>query len=79
MTFGLENLFFFQKIFEFSLHNTRDVMKGARGTQFLGRRITTGGKKLQQCHKHFFQNSTFASERPQVQTWGAKLASPGAI
>ena len=32
----------------------------------------------QQCHKHFLQYNAFASERPQVRTWGAKLASfPG--
>ena len=24
----------------------------------------------QQCHKYFLQYSTFASERPQVRTWG---------
>ena len=29
-----------------------------------------GAKKSQQCDKHFFQNTTFASERPQVRTWG---------
>jgi len=27
-------------------------------------------EKSQQCHKYFLQYSTFASERPQVQTWG---------
>jgi len=27
-------------------------------------------KKSQQCHKHFLQYSTFASERPHAQTWG---------
>jgi len=40
--------------------------------------IAGGAEKSQQCHKCFFQYSTFASERPQVRTWGAKLAScPG--
>ena len=34
-----------------------------------------GAKKSQQCHQHFFQNSTFASERPQVRTQGGKLVS----
>jgi len=29
-----------------------------------------GAKKSQKCHTHFLQYSTFASERPQVQTWG---------
>jgi len=36
-----------------------------RGTESL-----RGGKKSQQCHTHIFQNSTLASERPQVRTWG---------
>ena len=60
------------------MHNTRDVTKGAReqGAQFLGRRITTGGKKSQQCHNQFFQNSTFASERPQFGTWGRQTCIP---
>jgi len=30
-----------------------------------------GAEKSQQCHKYFLQHSTFASERPQVRTWGA--------
>jgi len=29
-----------------------------------------GGEKSKQCHKHFLQSSTFASERPQFRTWG---------
>jgi len=49
----------------------RGVMKGARGAEFPGRRITVwGAEKAQQCHKYFLQCSTFASERPQVRTWG---------
>jgi len=37
-----------------------------------------GVAKSQQFHKYFLQYSTFASEKPQVWTWGAKLAScPG--
>jgi len=49
-----------------------------KGAQFSGRRITAGGAKKQQCHKYFLQYSTFASEKHQVRTWGAKLAScPG--
>jgi len=37
-----------------------------------------GAEKSQQRHKHFLQYSEFASERYQVRTWGAKLAScPG--
>ena len=63
---------YFQKIFRFLLHNTRDVTKGS---QILGRRITTGAKKSQQCHNQIFQNGTFASERPQVRTWGRHLTS----
>ena len=27
------------------MHNTRDVTRGGKGAQFLGRRITTGGAK----------------------------------
>jgi len=38
--------------------------------QSRGHRINAGAKKSQQCHKHLFQNSTFASEKPQVRTWG---------
>jgi len=63
---------------------SRGVTTGVRGAQFHGRRITPGdaeilrgapndcggAKKSQQCHKHFLQYSTFASERPQVRTWG---------
>jgi len=43
-----------------------------RGAESLrGRRMTAGGaEKFQKCHKHFLQYSTFASERPQVRTWG---------
>ena len=67
---------YFQKIFQFLLHNTRDVTKGARGHSFSGAESLRGGKKLQQCHNHFFQNSTFASERPQVQTWGHQTCIP---
>jgi len=54
---------------------------GARGAQFPGRRITAGGvEKYQQCHKYFLQYSTFASEKPQVRIWGAKLAAcPGRL
>jgi len=37
-----------------------------------------GTKKSQQRHKHFLQNSTFASERLRFEHGGAKLAScPG--
>jgi len=49
--------------------------EGGKGAQFPGRRITAGGaEKSQQCHKYFFQYTTFASERAQVRTPGAKLA-----
>jgi len=35
------------------------------------RRITAlGAEKSQQCHMHFLQYSEFASEIPQVRTWG---------
>jgi len=57
----------------------RGVTREGKGSQFPGRRITAGGaKKSQQCHKYFRQYSTFASEKHQVRTRGAKLASwPG--
>ena len=56
---------------------------GAKGTQFPmapnhygGHRISAGdAEKFQQCHKYFLQCSTFASERPQVGTWGVKFVS----
>jgi len=36
-----------------------------------GCRITAEGvEKSKQCHKHFLQNNTFVSERPQVRTQG---------
>ena len=58
---------------------------GGEGVQLPGRRITMeapsdcgGAKKSQHCHNYFLKHSTFASERPQLLTWGAKLAScPG--
>jgi len=49
----------------------RGVTRGARGhnspgaESLTGRQITVGGaEKTQQCHKHFLEYSTFASERP---------------
>jgi len=45
----------------------RGVTTGERGVQFPVRRITAGSSK---SPKHFSQYSTFASERPQVRTWG---------
>jgi len=33
--------------------------------------MTAGGAEIsQKCHKYFLQYSTFASESPQVRTWG---------
>jgi len=63
---------YFQKIFRFLLHNTRDVTRGQGGTISRAPNHYGGGKKSQQCYNHFFQNSrpTSASERPQVRTWG---------
>jgi len=40
----------------------------ARGGR--GRNNSPGAEKPQQCRKYFLQYSTFASERPQVRTWG---------
>ena len=58
---------YFRKLFRFLLHNTRGV---TRGHNSQCAESLLGAKKSQHCHKHFFQNSTFASERPQVRTWG---------
>ena len=45
--------------------------KGGKGTKFTGRRITTrAAEYFQLCLTYFFQYSTFASEIPQVRTWG---------
>jgi len=73
MMFRLENLCVFGKFLQFLLHNTSDVTSGARST-IPGRGITAGGQKGP-SHKHFFQNSTFASKRPQVRTWGRQIVS----
>jgi len=53
-----------------------------RGAQFPERRVTMGvrnhcgapngcggAKQSQQCHKYFFQYSTFSSEKPKFRTW----------
>ena len=63
-------IFYFRKIFRVLLNNTRDVTRGGRGQNSPGAESLLVTKKSQQCHKHFFQNSTFASERLQVRTWG---------
>jgi len=56
----------------------RGVTRGARGAQLPGRRIIMGTPKNPNNATSTFFNSRFASERPQVRTWGAKLAScPG--
>ena len=57
-------LFLFQKILWFLLHNSRDVTSGAREHNSPDAKSLREAKKYQQWHKHFFQNSTFASERP---------------
>ena len=56
---------------------TKGVTRGERGLRFPGRRIAMGApndcegaEKSQQCHKYFLQHSVFASEWPQVRTWG---------
>jgi len=55
----------------------RDVTKGGKRGTRPERRVTTGApnhcggvEKSQQYHKYILQYSTFASKRPQVQTWG---------
>jgi len=67
---------YFRKIFRFSSHNIRDVTKVARGHNSPGAKSLRGAKRSQQCHKHFFQNSTFASKRPQVRTWVRQTCCP---
>jgi len=56
----------------------RGVTSGARGAQLPGRRIIMGTQKNPNNVTSTLFNSRFASERPQVRTRGAKLAScPG--
>jgi len=67
--------------FRFSCTNVSRGHNYPGAESLRGHRITAGDAgKSQQCHKYFLQYSAFASERPQVRTWDAKLAScPGAI
>jgi len=76
MTIGLEHSFVFGKFSDF-LHNTRNVTKGGKGAQFRGRRVTVGAKKSQQCHRHFFQNSSLHlfPKDLRFEHGGAKLVS----
>jgi len=69
------NFVYFRKLFRFLLHNTRGVTRASRGHNSPCAESLLGAKHSQQCHKNFFQNSTFASERPQVRIWGTKLVS----
>ena len=56
----------------------RGVTRGARGAQLPGRRTIMGTPKNPNNVTSTFFNRRFASERRQVRTWGAKLAScPG--
>jgi len=66
---------YFRKIFRVLLHNTRDVTRGERGNNSPGAESLLVTKNSQQCHKHFFRNSTFASERAQVRIWGRQIFS----
>jgi len=59
----------FQKIFRVLLHNPRDVTRGERGNSFLAQNHRGGSKSPNIVTSSFFQNSTFASERPQIWTW----------
>ena len=48
----------------------------ARGARFPGLRMTAGSvEKSQQYHKYFLQYYEFASERPQVRTWGRQTCA----
>jgi len=66
---------YFQKIFRFLLHTTRDVTRGARGAQFPGCRITVGSQKSQQCHKQCFKTVRLLPKDLRFEHGGAKLAS----
>ena len=63
---------YFRKIFRFLLHHTRDIKRGKGGTIPLSPNHCRGPKSHNNVitYKHFFQNSTFAFERPRVRTWG---------
>ena len=63
---------YFQKIFRFLLHTTRDVTKGA---QFPGCRITAGSQKSQHCHKQFFKTVHLLPKHLRFEHGGAKLVS----
>jgi len=62
-------------------HNQGRNEGGAKGTQFLGRRITAGGASNNITSTYFHQYSTISSEKPKVRTLGAPnlLLAPGAI
>jgi len=74
MTFGLKSLLIFGKFSDFCCITPETDRRG-QGAQFPGRRITAGNQKVTTMTQVLFQNSTFASKRPQVRTWGAKLVS----
>jgi len=52
------------------LPSRRVTRVGKRGTTPQAPNHCRGAAKTQQCHKYFLQHSIFASERPQVRTWG---------
>jgi len=72
MTFGLENLLIFGKFSDFYCTSPGVYRWRTRGHNSPDAESLREPKKSQQCHKHFVQYSAFASERPQVRTWGCQ-------
>jgi len=63
-------------MFQFLLHNNKDVTRGARGTIPRAPNHCGGPKSHNNIISTYFQNSTFASERPKKFERGdAKLVS----
>ena len=70
---------------EWSTHNGMHIQRrneGGQGTMLRGAESMLGAlndcggtEKSQKCHKYFLRYRTFASERPQVRTWGWQICS----
>ena len=70
---------YFQKIFRFLLHNTRDVTTGARGHSFSGAESLRGEKSHSSVISTFFRTVHLLPKDLRFKHGGAKLISPGAI
>jgi len=68
--FSLKNPAAWEERFRYIPIVPRGVTTRAKGTQIPGRRITAGASENPNNVTSSFFNSTFASERPQVRTWG---------